>query len=344
LLPGCARNTISFVEAGAITGRVLAPRRWELNLPRVACLVVLTAAATAFLAYMVGEVPLTEAKLSREEAHRFWAAALIGALIVLAGTILVVSEVLRARRAGPSEAVGKRVAAGTRGRAEPLVPRSLRFERVPGRVVALAAAYSALGLGVAFILGVPLWIGGLAFALPWVPLIAIEARWKYATYGIFAGFALLCLMQVAHMGEHSMQVGQLLVHQGDLTVSHGVFGQLDFELVHFVTDTTLWIILGLLLIIYRGKNVWLWVAFGAASLHQVEHFYLFWMYQTHESFYAAGGFAGIMGESGMIGSPLDRPYLHFTYNFIVVVPMLLALWDEARRVDRQRPRRPPKTA
>jgi hypothetical protein len=322
------------VEAGAISGRVLAARRWEINRPRFASLVILTAIATAFLAYMVGEVPLTEAKLSREEAHRFWAAALIGALIVLAGVILVVGEVMRARRARPRNGAGGTAIAAARGRTEPLIPRSLRFERVSGRIVALAAAYSALGLTAAFILGVPLWVGGLAFVLPWLPLVAIEARWKYATYGIFAAFALLCLLQVAHMGEHSMQVGQLLVHQGDLTVSHGVFGQLDFELVHFVTDTTLWIILGLLLIIYRGRNVWLWVAFVAASLHQVEHFYLFWMYQTHESYYAAGGFAGIMGEAGMIGSPLDRPYLHFTYNFIVIVPMLIALWDEARRVDR----------
>ena len=39
----------------------------------------------------------------------------------------------------------------------------------------------------------------------------------------------------------------------------------------------------------------------------------------------------------MIGSPLDRPYLHFTYNLIIVVPMVLAVWDEARRVDEGRP-------
>jgi hypothetical protein len=299
---------------------------------RAAGLAILAATAFAFLAYMVVEVPLNEATLSRGEATRFWVAAVVAALIVVAGVALVVSEVLRARRAGPPrEAAATRRA---RSRAKPLVPRSLGFERVPGRVVALAAVYSGLGLAIAFALGVPLWIGGLAFALPWIPLVAIEARWKYATYGIFAAFALIVLLQVAHMGEHSMQVGQLLAHQGDLSVSHGVFGQLDFELVHFVTDTALWIILGLLLVIYRGRNVWLWVAFAAASLHEVEHFYLFWMYQTHEPFYAAGGFAGIMGESGLIGSPLDRPYLHFSYNLIVVVPMVLALWDEARRVDR----------
>jgi hypothetical protein len=101
----------------------------------------------------------------------------------------------------------------------------------------------------------------------------------------------------------------------------------------------LWIVLGLLLIVFHGRNKWLWVAFAAAGLHQVEHFYLFWLYNTHEPAYTAGGFAGIMGENGMIGSPLDRPYLHFTYNLIVVVPMAIALWDEARRAD-QRGRKP----
>ena len=58
--------------------------------------------------------------------------------------------------------------------------------------------------------------------------------------------------------------------------SHGVIGQLDFELVHFIADTTLWISLGALAIKFKGRNAWLWVAFGAAALHQVEHFYLFY--------------------------------------------------------------------
>ena len=76
------------------------------------------------------------------------------------------------------------------------------------------------------------------------------------------------------------------------------------------------------------------MAFGAASLHQVEHFYLFWLYHAHNNLYLSGGAAGIMGKNGLIGSPLDRPYLHYTYNFIVVVPMVIAIWDQARHVDR----------
>jgi hypothetical protein len=125
----------------------------------------------------------------------------------------------------------------------------------------------------------------------------------------------------------------MLVTRGDLAHSHGVFGQLDFETVHFVADTMVWVTLGVFVVLFRGANKWLWVAFAAASLHQIEHFYLFWMYLADRSTYTAGGFAGIMGNGGVIGSPLGRPYLHFSYNMIVIVPMLIALWDQARRVD-----------
>ena len=134
-------------------------------------------------------------------------------------------------------------------------------------------------------------------------------------------------------------MGQLLATGGALAQSHGIFGQLDFELVHFVTDSTLWISLGLLVIIFRARNLWLCVAFAAASLHQVEHFYLFWLYHADNNLSLSGGFAGIMGKNGLIGSPLDRPYLHYTYNFIVLVPMMIAVWDDARRVDRVHSRR-----
>jgi hypothetical protein len=141
------------------------------------------------------------------------------------------------------------------------------------------------------------------------------------------------VFQTLHMGEHSVQLLQMLVTDGDLAHSHGVFGRLDFETVHFVADTAVWLSLGAFLVHCRGENRWLWVAFVAASLHQIEHFYLFWMYHAHPAVYEAGGFAGIMGSGGIIGSPLGRPYLHFAYNVIVIVPMLVALWDQARRLE-----------
>ena len=35
-----------------------------------------------------------------------------------------------------------------------------------------------------------------------------------------------------------------------------------------------------------------------------------------------------MGNGGLIGSPVARPYLHFAYNFLVVVPMVCAFLDQ----------------
>jgi hypothetical protein len=170
-------------------------------------------------------------------------------------------------------------------------------------------------------------------------VLALEAVWKYEHYGMWAVFGVVVLLQLGHMGEHTVQVTQLLLYQGRLGQSHGVFGQLDFETVHFFWDSAIWLIVGVLLTRFGRHNRWLWVAFAAASLHEVEHLYLYWMYLTHPSFYAHGGFEGIMGNGGLIGSPLARPYLHFAYNFIVVLPLVLAFWDQTKHVyDHRRPR------
>jgi hypothetical protein len=295
-------------------------------------LVAFTAVAVAGLTYMVRNVPLMGPSLTHAEATRYWGAALIGASIVAAYALLIIGVAARDRRQGLRKTPAVKVDPSA-----PAIPRSLGFERVPVWAIVAATAISTAGIVLMYVLGVRLWMGGLAFILPWAPLVAVEARSKFLRYGVFGGFALVCLLQVLHMGEHSTQVAQLAISDGILARSHGVFGQLDFELVHFVTDTTLWLTLGLFVLLIPG-NKWLWVAFAAASLHQIEHFYLFWVYHAHNGFYLDGGFAGIMGKNGIIGSPLDRPYLHFTYNLIVIVPMLVALWDEGRRIDATKPR------
>jgi hypothetical protein len=48
-----------------------------------------------------------------------------------------------------------------------------------------------------------------------------------------------------------------------------------------------------------------------------------------------------MGNGGLVGSPLARPYLHFAYNFVVVLPLVLAFWDQTKRLtESARPARP----
>ena len=291
-----------------------------------------------FLAYMVINFPVDGPKLLPAEATEHWRAAVVGALVVALWAIAIVTRTLQVRRTDPEAGVASATPQGPL----PRVPQSLRFERVPRRHVMIAATLSLATIVPSALLGAPFWLAWLAILAPWMPLVVAEARFKYARDAVYACFGLVVLLQLLHMVEHTVQVGQLVATMGDLSRSHGIIGALDFELTHFVADGTLWITLGLFAIIFRGRNVWLWVAFAAASFHQIEHFYLFWLHLSDNAFYLSGGFAGIMGSNGLIGSPLDRPYLHYTYNLIVLVPMLIAVWDDARRVDRLRDAQAPR--
>jgi hypothetical protein len=310
-----------------LSGDAVHPRRSGLLGTRALGLAAVAIAAVGFIAYMVRTVPVNAPRLPRAEAIGHWPAALNAALIVVGGATLVTLTVIRRGRAPISAAVSVAPMEGFHW------PRAMGWQAVPRRVVLTGAAVSAGWALAAAFSGHGLWFVGLSALLPWTPLLVYEVIWKRERYGIFAIFLAVVFMQTLHMGEHSVQVLQMLGTNGDLAHSHGVFGQLDFETVHFVADTLLWLALGVFLVLFRGANRWLWVAFAAASLHQIEHFYLFWMYLVDRATYAAGGFAGIMGSGGVIGSPLGRPYLHFSYNLIVIVPMLVALWDQARSID-----------
>jgi hypothetical protein len=297
---------------------------------RLMGIAILTEVVAVALAYLAIYVPVLGPKLTPEEANRHWLAAVVAAMIVATYAVLVVRAALRARRRSrPLQAADETVEMDL-----PRVPRSLHFERVPALWVTCAAAFSLATLPFSVAFGAPLWMAWLAILAPWFPLVVVESRYKYARHAMFACFGLLVLLQTLHMVEHSTQITQLLLTGGTLAKSHGVIGQLDFETTHLFADTTLWLVLGWLAIKFMARNRWLWVAFVAASLHEIEHLYLFWLYAAEHTVYLSGGAAGIMGHYGLIGSPLDRPYLHYTYNFIVTVPLLVAFWDEARHVDR----------
>jgi hypothetical protein len=171
----------------------------------------------------------------------------------------------------------------------------------------------------------------LATLLPWVPPFRFEGIWKYEHYGFLSVFLVIAVLQIGHLGEHTVQLLQLIIYNGDLSQSHGVFGALDFEDVHFAWDTAAWLGAGVLVYKFRF-NRWLWISFAFASAHEVEHLYLFALVKLDLNFYLRGGFAGIMGQGGLVGSPLGRPYLHFLYNYLVVGAMLQGLWDEAHHV------------
>ena len=211
----------------------------------------------------------------------------------------------------------------------------LRPELVPARLIVMTAIL-ALAMDVtAWLLGLPLWVVAAAAVVPWLPLFFAEGLRKYKHYGLYALFGAITLLQIGHLGEHTVQVVQVFMFNGELSRAHGVFGQLDFETVHFVWDSIVWIGLGALLLRFGGTNKWLWLSFAASSLHEIEHIYLFVIYRFDPGFYAAGGLEGIMGSGGLVGSMLARPYLHFTYNVLVIVPLVIAFWDQTVRVYRQ---------
>jgi len=211
------------------------------------------------------------------------------------------------------------------------IPTALQLQRVPLNVVLFTVLASVLGLTWALVDDLPLYgIVGLAIA-PWMPLFLFEALWDYEHYGFYALLSTFTALQIGHMGEHTAQVTQLLVHKGDAREASGVFGALDLEVVHFVWDSGVW--LGILGCIYvlGFRNKWLLISLVAASLHEIEHMFLIYVNKVDPDFYAAGGLAGIMAKSGLIGLPFARQYLHFVYNALVVIPLVIAFWDESKR-------------
>jgi hypothetical protein len=300
-------------------------------------LAALTAVAGGLIAYMVINVPVAAPVPG---SHRLLLFCPLAPLPLPGGDIAKHFPVALAAL-GIVLCVDLFVVVATRRRAEraPAAPpltaawRSpLRLERVPMRAVLITGTASSIVLVAGLSLGYAMWIPvGLAL-IPWVPLVALEAAWKYDHYGFWAFFGVAVLLQIGHIGEHTVQVVQLALYNGHLAQSHGVFGRLDFETVHFVWDSAVWLLLCAVLTRFARGNAWLWIAFAAASFHEVEHLYLFWVYRVDSWFYYHGGLAGIMGNGGLIGSPLARPYLHFAYNFIVVVPMVCAFLDQTTRV------------
>jgi hypothetical protein len=168
--------------------------------------------------------------------------------------------------------------------------------------------------------------------MPWLPVFCIEAAWQSRHYGLYAFFGALTLFQLGHIGEHTAVLVQLFLTHGNLALSRGFFGPLDNEAVHFVWNIGVWLGVAGLLYRFGARNPWLWVAFIAASIHMVEHFYLSWLYVFDREFWLAGGSAGILGNGGVVGAPLTRVYLHFAYNYVEVVPLVIAFWDQSWQV------------
>ena len=207
-----------------------------------------------------------------------------------------------------------------------------RLHHLPLRGALLALSISSALLVGGVIERLPLWGIALAVLCPWLPIWWFDVRWQTRRYGLYGLFSALTLLQVGHMMEHAAELVQLFVNHGNLAQSHGIFAVLDNEAVHFYWNVCVWVGIAVLLYRLAPRNPWLWVAFIAASIHMVEHVYLYWLYVFHQEFWSAGGWTGILGHGGLLGLPLDRPYLHLAYNYLEVVPLVIAFWDQSQRV------------
>jgi len=151
----------------------------------------------------------------------------------------------------------------------------------------------------------------------------------------------------------------------------GVFGQLDLEIVHLIWEVIGWVATLALLTRY-WRNIWLWIALFAVSLHSIEHLFISWIFFVDNdliftgaeqlwattadgnivtahpvgkepavvSFYDAGGKSGVMAKGGLVDTLVpglgdvlpQRAWLHFWYNSFVFVPTIMAFLVEVRRV------------
>jgi hypothetical protein len=208
------------------------------------------------------------------------------------------------------------------------------------RLAALRGLWPADRRAPSIVLGAALLVAAVDVAV--IVLIATGRGHRLALPGAAAlgALAALVTLQGLHQGEHLVQVLQLLATGGDADRSRGVVTRLDQELVHLVWTSSVWLGCAVLLLRFR-HNRWLWIAFAVAGLHDVEHVYLY-LVSLQPAIELHGGVNGILATGGLAGGPLQRPYLHFLYNLLELLPLGAALLGEldARRSSVQPERRP----
>lgn len=132
--------------------------------------------------------------------------------------------------------------------------------------------------------------------------------------------ALAAAVQSFHMLEHIVQVIQKFVLQ--LPVAHGILGaSLDFEPVHFTFN-----------ILYLGSVAVVWIIFTKTPIRKMNLIYgLFtfvlvfqsWHFVEHAVKLEQHFVNGCVSCPGILGYYFDPILLHFTYNAIVYIPLII---------------------
>ena len=160
-------------------------------------------------------------------------------------------------------------------------------------------------------------------------LKTVETRQSSRTLAI--GFLYLCAftlaIQALHLVEHTAQVVQKFVLHS--TEAHGLIGRLDLEPVHFGFNLVYLIFLGLVFAgwvvcrheISKCSNYWatfatvLFVGLVFQMWHVVEHSVKLAQFLN----------TGMQGTPGILGAHFDGVLMHFSYNWIVYLPLVLVV-------------------
>jgi hypothetical protein len=202
-----------------------------------------------------------------------------------------------------------------------LIRRVLNVHSVSPRIVGLTLLASLAVAVLGWVQGWPLWARALVVLLPWCPIFYGEVVWTYRHYSWLALFYVLVVTQVGHFFEHVAQMVQIHVLGLTGLAAQGVFGALNIEWVHFVWNT--WVIVAALLLLRRFfTNPWLWGTAIFAGWHAIEHVFIMSAYLLS----GKSGTPGLLAKGGLIdgGLPLHRADLHFVYNFVETVPLIVA--------------------
>ena len=138
----------------------------------------------------------------------------------------------------------------------------------------------------------------------------------------------LAISQTAHLVEHVAQMVQIHVLHLVGANAQGIVGQLNIEWVHFIWNAIVLVTLLVLLPHFR-TNPWLIAVTPLAAWHFVEHSVMIATYiQT-----GVLGTPGLLSSGGLLfgGLPIARPDLHFLYNLVETIPLLIAWIVELRR-------------
>jgi len=199
---------------------------------------------------------------------------------------------------------------------------------VPLPFILLTAGIS-VGLVTTFWLGWAIWQVAILVILAWLPPFFLKTVSIHRQYGWLAFFFILVVTQGAHFLEHVAQMVQIHLLGLSGLQARGILGMLDIEWVHFIWNSWVLICAVLLVFLFR-KNPWLWALLLISTWHEVEHVYIM------SVFLRTGhvGSPGLLASGGAIGGglPLSRPDLHFYYNLLEELILIIAYLYQIQRL------------